>query len=133
MPATPKRETIQITFKLEEQWFRSLSQEAEALGISPNIAAREHVIRGLKGDRTELAALRDEVAGLRTELAQLRDLLASVEAARAGEANEPSGELRELRLDLVTAVAAILAELRPHQSKDQIAAWIKKNLLRKAT
>ncbi len=135
MPTPHKNETTQITFKLDEEWYRPLREEADGQGISPNIAAREHLIRVLGGERSELATVVELLTRLCSEVAELRELVAAVHAARSAEASLPGDELRELRefrLDFLTGLAAVLAELRPQATADEIAAWIKQNLLRKA-
>lgn len=127
-------ESHQITFKLETNLFRQLSDEAERSGTSPSLAARDYVTRGLRSDQSVVAVLHEQVSQVRNLLEQLVAQFAAQQASPqlTTQTTTDTG-IRLLRIDLATAVAAILAELQPQKSSAAITAWVKNNLFSEET
>lgn len=122
-------EQLQITFKIEAGLYQQLREEAERSGTSPNLAARDYVTRGLKGENSLIASMASQLSKMRETIEQLIAQLALLHSVDSDSSPTPDDSVRHLRIDLATVAAAILAELRPHEGPESIAAWVKKNLV----
>jgi hypothetical protein len=122
--------TTQITFKLEATFFEQLRVAAEDGSTSPNLFARQVVIAYLQRQENDAGRIERELLEIKNLVAGLPIATAATPAAvETQRLPNLAAELHQLRLDLATAVTAILVPLRPNDELSSITAWVEKNLL----
>lgn len=89
-----------VTFRLDKSFREALDARAAALGVKPNLLAREYVVEQLQAN---------------DERARLRDVMRATQ-----------GEVVELRQDLSLAVETLLIACG-EVDKQEARAWIEKN------